>query len=186
MLIYETSEIFRNMAVSAARLEKAEGFPPAVLLAQWALESGWGARVTGDFNYWGKIRAPETGSAKFCSTHEDVTLEQLTHFRADELASETHREPIAGGQWRVQLSRWFASYASLDESLADYVATFIHSPHRYQAAWQGYQQTKDVDAFFEAICKAGYATGVGYDKQALAIEHQQNIQHAVTMARTAL
>jgi len=180
-----TCTVLTEMAGAAVEVETSTGFPAAVLLSQWACESGWGKSVTGDFNYWGTTRAPEKGPAKFCPTHEDITLAELALFRADERASETRREPLGDGKYRVWLSRWFASYRSMQESLTDYVGIFIHSPQRYKAAWQQYQGTKNVDALLIAICEAGYATAADYRNQLLAIAHQSNVQQAIIAARAA-
>ena len=46
-----------------------------------------------------------------------------------------------------------------------------------------YQNDGDADKFLQAVCAAGYATGPAF-KVELAIEHQQNILHAVDMARS--
>ena len=180
-----TCTVLADMAGAAVAVEESTGFPAAVLLSQWACESGWGKCVTGDFNYWGTTRAPEMGPAKFCPTHEDVTLAELALFRADERATETRREPLGDGKYRVWLSRWFASYRSMQESLTGYVGLFIHSPKRYKAAWLQYQRSKNVDAFLIAICAAGYATAVDYRNQLLAIAHQSNVQQAIAAARGA-
>jgi hypothetical protein len=53
---------------------------------------------------------------------------------------------------------------------------------RYDLAWVAYQKDGDADKFFQAVCAAGYATGPAFQVE-LAIEHQQNIIHAVEMAR---
>ena len=185
-LTYETSPLFREISQGAVKTETSSEFPPRVLLTQWACESGWGSKITGDFNYWGKIRNPESGPAKFCPTHEEVTLEQLAGFRADERASITAKVPLGNGRYRVSTSRWFASYASLEESLADYVSTFINSPQRYKAAWRQYLVDKDAEALLIGICKAGYATAADYQAELLAISRQENIQHAIEMARQDL
>lgn len=176
-------DLLSEMALAAVAIEASTCFPPAVLLSQWACESGWGKHVTGDYNYWGKTRAPETGPAKFCPTHEDVTVAQLAKFRPDERASETRRAPLGNGRFRVWMSRWFASYATLEDSLADYVRTFINSPQRYKAAWRQYLRSKDSDAFLIAICNSGYATSSDYQNELLAIAHQPNVQHAIAAAR---
>jgi flagellum-specific peptidoglycan hydrolase FlgJ len=175
-----------QIARAAVAIEDATGFPTAALISQWACESSWGKKITGDFNYWGKIRDPEAGPARFCATHEDVSLAELAKFRPDERASETKRQPLGNGRFRIWLSRWFANYKTLEESLRDYVATFIKSPQRYKPAWQQYQQDKNVDAFLIAVCKAGYATASDYPHTLLAIAHQSNVQQAISAARSEL
>jgi hypothetical protein len=175
----------RQMAIAFVRLEAATSFPPAVGLAMSACESAWWVKLTGDWNYWGMTRAPETGPAKLCPTHEDVTLAEYALFRADERATETGRQALANGKWRIYLSRWFASYASLAESLRAFESLITDSTHRYASAWQQYIQDRDADALLSHVCDLGYATGPAKGVE-LTILHQQNIQHAVAAARAEL
>jgi len=181
MKTYETSELFSDIANAAARNQKITGFPIKVMLAVWACESDWGTQLTGDFNYWGITCKPTDGPAKFCATHENITPAQLLTFPADERATAVKGRALSGGRFRYSMSRWFASYASLDESVLAYTEFFTKSPHRYQAAWQQFLIDRDEDALLKHICEAGYATGPAEDVE-LAIEHQANIAHAAEMA----
>ena len=47
------------------------GVLPSVQLAQWCLESAWGSRPTGKFNYFG-VKAASDQPATLCWTHEVV------------------------------------------------------------------------------------------------------------------
>jgi flagellum-specific peptidoglycan hydrolase FlgJ len=179
----EDSPIMRQMADAFERLRKRDGFPPRVGLAMSACESGWWKSVTGDFNYWGKTRNPEAGAAKFCPTTEYVTHASLATFRPDERATAVpHDVPNDGAKHKVSMSRWFASYASLDESINDFVA-LLENPHfRYFPAWQKFKADGDEDAFLTAVCDAGYATGDA-KRVEMTILHQQNIRHAADVAQ---
>lgn len=181
MYTYETDPNLRAMALAAAKSEKSTGYPPVVLLSQWAIESKWGQRLTGEFNYWGIKRYPDKGPAKLCPTWEDVSLAGFAAFRSDEKAAVTKKEPLGNGIWRFYMSCWFASYASVDESVAGYI-NFVLGNSRYHAAWSQYQLTHDTDSLLRGIARAGYADGKGYEDLLLTIEHQQNINHAVAMA----
>ncbi len=182
MLNYETSPALRSIARAFVALEQTTYFPPAVGLAMWACESGWGTKITGDNNYFGITRAPEIGPAKLCATHEDISLAQLANFRADEQATVTSKAPLSNGLYRVYMSRWFASYPSLTDACAEYIKLFTASPKRYKAAWQQFLQDRDADSLLKHICEAGYATGPAEDVE-LHIEHQGNIIDAVAKAR---
>jgi hypothetical protein len=188
MLQYETSPVLKDMADAFARAEKVTDFPPDAGLAIWACESYWGALLTGDYNYWGITRYPEAGPAKFCATHEDVTPLELAAFRADERATAVFVRALGGGRNRYSMKRWFASYASVDQSIEAFIEFFTRSPKRYAAAWEAYQSDRGSPeastTLLESICEAGYAKG---DAEAteLAIEHQSNIVHAAEMARAA-
>lgn len=188
MLGYETSPVLRDMADAFARAEKLTDFPPDAGLAIWACESSWGMLLTGDYNYWGIIRAPEAGPAKFCATHEDITPADLALFRADERATAVFMKSLGGGRVRYSMQRWFASYRSIDESILAFIEFFTRSPKRYAAGWEAYRAHRDSPnastELLKAICEAGYATGDAEGTE-IAIQHQANIIHAVEMARAA-
>ncbi len=182
MITYETDENLRKIADAAVKAEATTGYPPIVLLAQWAIESSWGKKVTGDFNFWGIKRTPEQGPAKLCPTTEELTKAGFQELRADVRATVSKMSPLGNGVNRFWLSCWFASYASFDESVAAYIS-FILGNSRYHAAWAQYQLSKDTDGLLKGIARAGYATGRGYEDLLLTLEHQENIRHAVLQAR---
>ncbi len=184
MLTYETSPELRDMANAAVLAQFSTQFPARVVLTVGGCESGWFKSVTGSFNYWGITRNPEQGPAKMCPTHEDIKPGQLSTFRSDEQATAVQAKDLGGGKFRYTMSRWFASYASLEESVASYTEFFTKSPHRYQPAWQQFLADHDEEALLKHICEAGYATGNAEGVE-LAILHQPNIAHAVDMARKA-
>jgi hypothetical protein len=74
-----------------------------------------------------------------------------------------------------------AVYPSLEAAVEAYVDLPIDSM-RYRPAWLAYRKDGDADNFLAAVCAAAYATGPAF-KVELEIEHQQNILHAVEMAR---
>ena len=67
-------KLFPPDVIAGAQLaHKNTGVPIAVTLAQYALESDYGKKVTGDFNYWGEKWKPGCRYPfKECPTHEDV------------------------------------------------------------------------------------------------------------------
>ena len=67
----------KEVAGIAAALEKQTGCPAQLLVAQWALESQWGAKPVGHAGYFGIKRAAR--HAKFCTvtTHEVLSAVQL-------------------------------------------------------------------------------------------------------------
>lgn len=188
MLEYETNPVVKDMADAFARAEKITDFPAEAGLAVFACESAWGTLLTGDFNYWGVTRYPEAGPAKFCATHEDIATAELAGFRADERATAVFVKSLGGGRVRYSMKRWFASYRSLDESVLAFVEFFTRSPRRYAAAWEAYQSDRGSPeastTLLKSICEAGYATGAA-EATEITLEHQQNIIHAVELARAA-
>lgn len=185
MLTYQNDPLMKQMSLAAVRVEQATGFPAMVTLAMSANESGWWKKVTGDFNFWGITRSPEDGPAKMCPTHEDITPAQLSTFRPDEQATAIQTTDLGNGRFRYTMSRWFASYPSLEASLTAYTEFFTKSPKRYLPAWTRYQKDHDANALLKNICEAGYATGPAETVE-IAIAHQSNILDAVTLAKQDL
>jgi len=156
-------------------------YPPAFGLAMSACESGWWASVTGANNYFGITLPPaypRDPQSAWCKTTEFTTPTGLTRFRDDERATAVLINPAKG---EYSMYRWFAVYPSLEAAVEAYVDLLIDSM-RYHPAWLAYQKDGDADKFLQAVCAAGYATGPAF-KVELEIEHQQNIVHAVEMAR---
>ena len=130
-------------------------------------------------NYFGITRPPAfpgDPQSTWCKTTEYSTPTGLTRFRDDERATAVLIDPAKGEY------RWFAVYPSLEAAVGAYVDLLIDSL-RYHPAWVAYQKDGDTDKFLQAVCAAGYATRPAF-KVELAIEHQQNILHAVDMARS--
>jgi flagellum-specific peptidoglycan hydrolase FlgJ len=83
-----TTQIPAAVIAAAQAGQKKWGVPASVTIAQWAVESGWGAHETGKFNYGG-ITAKVKGAvfpykpgtplepATLCWTHEEVRGEMV-------------------------------------------------------------------------------------------------------------
>ena len=121
----------------AARL----GVQPAVLVAQAALETGWGQKMirhvdgSNSFNLFG-IKA----DGRWQGARATVATLEYEHGIA-------RRERAA-----------FRAYGSLQESVNDYV-DFLHSNSRYQ---QAIESNGDSIGFLHGLKKAGYATDPDY------------------------
>jgi flagellar protein FlgJ len=128
----------------AQRAAAALGVSPQALVAQAALESGWGKHVSGDNNLFGiKAGSSWTGATKSLSTSEVSN-------------GQTHRETAS-----------FRSYASIGDSFDDYVKMLKTSPRYAAALGSGY----DTQRFAGALQKAGYATDPNYASKISSIAH---------------
>ena len=131
----------------AKQAGKELGVDPRALVAQAALETGWGRRVikTGDggsaHNLFGIKAAGWKGERARTATHEysnGVKHNETADFRA---------------------------YASPAESFADYVRLLKNNPRYQQALAAG----KDIQGFARGLQKAGYATDPGYASKIASI-----------------
>ncbi len=62
----------KEVAGIAAALEKQTGCPARLMIAQWALESEWGAKPVGHFNFFGIKKAARHTQCCTVTTHEFV------------------------------------------------------------------------------------------------------------------
>ncbi|OUS16788.1 flagellar rod assembly protein/muramidase FlgJ [Gammaproteobacteria bacterium 50_400_T64] len=141
---------------AAAKLGVSEN----LLIAQAALETGWGQKVMprndggSSFNLFG-IKANASWQGDKAST---ATLE--------------YRDGIARRE-RAE----FRAYASLEQSFDDYV-TFLREQPRYSDALSA---SGDKD-FAEALQKSGYATDPAYAEKILAVKQRLDRGEATTLA----
>ncbi|MEL7799456.1 MULTISPECIES: flagellar assembly peptidoglycan hydrolase FlgJ [Idiomarina] len=125
----------------AERIAKEAGINPDVLMAQAALETGWGKRLVpgrhgGSSNNLFNIKADTRWSG------------DKSHVSTLEFDGEVARKERAA----------FRSYANVEQSLQDYV-DFIKEHPRYQ---QALQVADDPVQYAEALQSAGYATDPQY------------------------
>ncbi|HUQ51011.1 MAG TPA: flagellar assembly peptidoglycan hydrolase FlgJ [Gammaproteobacteria bacterium] len=135
----------------------ALGIEPRLLLAQAALETGWGRAVP----QRGAESAHNLFGIKAGPSWDGAAVERLT------LEHE-------GGVTEPQLGR-FKAYGSPAESFADY-ADLIGTARRYAAALEN---AGEPDAYARALTKAGYATDPHYADKWLSIYHGDRLENAM-------
>tara|TARA_R110000868_G_scaffold121698_9_gene322731 strand:- start:7886 stop:9043 length:1158 start_codon:yes stop_codon:yes gene_type:complete len=143
--------LYPHAAVIGAEL----GVDPRAIVAQAALETGWGKHMIADakgnnsFNFFG-IKADQRwqGEAVDVTTHE---------YRYGTRVKETAS---------------FRSYASLEDGLRDY-ADFLAGSERYQ---QALGKGLDGDEYGYALQQAGYATDPEYGAKIRRIARSETLQ----------
>ncbi len=131
----------RELWPHAERAARALGVAPEALLAQAALETGWGRHV---------MRGADGASShNLFGIKADPSWDgQLAHASTLE-----YKDGVA-----VKTRAAFRAYGSVAESFADYVA-FLKANPRYQKALAAAQ---DPAAYVEELQRAGYATDPAY------------------------
>ncbi|MGJ8692796.1 MAG: flagellar assembly peptidoglycan hydrolase FlgJ [Thalassotalea sp.] len=125
----------------AKRAEKALGVPYQVVIAQAALETGWGKKVI-------KNNQGESSNNLF-------NIKADKRWQGDNIVKET-LEFEQGTM--VKKSAPFRVYDNITESVDDYI-NFLSKNPRYQ---QALDKASDVEQFLHGIQKAGYATDPMY------------------------
>jgi flagellum-specific peptidoglycan hydrolase FlgJ len=121
----------------------------SISLAQWAVESGYGAHLSGVNNPFG-IKATQaqraSGQARLVLTHEYI------------------------GHRYVAEQQWFANYPSL-EAAFDAHAALLTSPH-----YQRCIDAKSPDAYAQALHACGYATAPNYPAALMAVINHNGLE----------
>lgn len=142
----------------AQRAAKELGVDPRALVAQAALETGWGRRG---------IRDSEGGSSN------NLFGIKATGWQGQRVSTSTHE--YVDGQRRSERAD-FRAYGSPAESFADYVRLLKTSP-RYQGALNA---GNDVHRFASALQRAGYATDPGYARKIAAIANGPTLDRVLS------
>jgi flagellar protein FlgJ len=128
----------------AERAAQKLGTSPEILMAQAALETGWGKHVVGG------------GSHNLFSIKADPSWEGRT---------VTQRTLEVFGGRPVKVSAAFRAYNDVGEAFDDYV-DFIQRNPRYQRALE---RASDPHAYVQELQRAGYATDPAYAQKILQI-----------------
>lgn len=159
------AQFVRDVWPHAQRAGEALGIPPETLVAQSALESGWGQ---------GMLRGPE-GRPSF----------NIFNVKADpswqgERVARVTLEHEQGVLRRVPSN--FRSYDDLSSAFSDYVA-FVRDNPRYAEALRAAPNGRD---YLTALHRAGYATDPDYVTKVTGILDSANFAETVAHSRAAL
>ena len=150
-LSQDNAKVFVDTYLSAAvRIQKKTGLNYLVILAQAAIESGWGLKAVGN-NFFG-IKYHGKGKKQLITTTEVLWS---ANAKFPEILSMTKRKD---GMYVYKVKDWFRAYDTPEESFEDH-ALFFQENKRYKDAWQ---VRHEPYLFSEAIAKAGYATAPDY------------------------
>jgi flagellar protein FlgJ len=157
---FDSPESFIETLWSAADEAAQElGLPTEALLAQAALETGWGGHI---------MHAAEGGSS-----HNLFGIKADQRWSGSRVRQETleFEQDVA-----VRRREYFRTYDSFEESFRDYVAFLKENPRYLDAL----QNTRDATEYFKALQEAGYATDPDYANKILRVMHGQEMQAALS------
>jgi flagellar protein FlgJ len=146
---FDSPESFvASMSPYAEKAARALGVDSSLLLAQAALETGWGSKMVknslGNSNNLFNIKADRS-------------------WKGDKVATQTLE---FHGKTAVKEQASFRSYANFEESFNDYVK-FLNENPRYQTALQHQGSSEN---FIKGIHSAGYATDPNYVDKVLRVK----------------
>lgn len=137
----------------AKKVEDKNGISAIFILAQSALESGWGEKAVGNMMFGVKASAKTPENKRQLITTTEYL--KTANVKFPEVISVV-KQP--NGFFKYKVKDWFRKYDSPEESFSDHADFFFKNP-RYSFALK----VKDNPVkFAEAIAKAGYATDPNY------------------------
>ncbi|OUL58590.1 flagellar assembly peptidoglycan hydrolase FlgJ [Pseudoalteromonas ulvae] len=132
---------------------------PAAMIAQAALETGWGKHV---------ITAPNGQSS-----NNLFNIKAGGNWQGDSVKKVTleFEDGVA-----VKKNAAFRAYGSIEESFDDFV-NFLSSGSRYQEALKS---TGNMEQFLHKLQQAGYATDPNYAKKIIGILNSEGLQQGIS------
>jgi flagellar protein FlgJ len=147
---------------AADKAAQALGLPTEALLAQAALETGWGGHVM--------------RSASGTCSHNLFGIKADQRWSGERVRQETleFEQDVA-----VRRREYFRTYGSFEESFQDYV-DFLKQNPRYAEALQN---TRDAAEYFKALQDAGYATDPNYAQKIVRVMQGSEMQTALSQLK---
>lgn len=137
----EPKDFVTALIEPAQKVQKTLGVPFEVVIAQAALETGWGQKM---------IKGQDGGSS-----NNLFNIKADSRWAGDKITKDT-LEFEQGAM--IKKSEPFRTYQSLTDSVDDYI-NFLSTSERYQDALQ---DSGNVEHFLHGLQKAGYATDPQY------------------------
>lgn len=149
------SEFAKAFYPHAKKVEEKIGVPALAILAQAAVESGWGKVAPGNMFFGVKDTDGINGNEQLITTTEYL---KTATAKFPEVISVT--PVIRNGQkyFKYKVKDYFRKYNSPEECFADHAKFFVVNK-RYAKALA---VKSDYKAFIKAIAAAGYATDPNY------------------------
>lgn len=147
-LFESPGEFIEKLLPVAEDIAEEAGIDPMIMVAQAALETGWGSKVINK----------EGGE----SSHNLFGIKADHRWNGEKAKVQTteYRDGV-----RLQSAAYFRAYDSVEDSMKDYVG-FLQSDPRYSKALEN---GKDPAKYFESLQSAGYATDPNYAKKVISI-----------------
>ena len=146
------SEFVKTYYKYAKQTQDKTGIDARFILAQAALETGWGKSVPGNMFFGIKDTDGINGNEQLLRTTEVL---KNPNVKFPEVISVTKRPD---GKYNYVVKDWFRKYDTPEGSFTDH-ACFFFAYNRY---YKALDVRNDPYKFAEEIAKAGYATAPNY------------------------
>jgi len=182
-----TPEAFvQSVLPHAENAAQALAVDPVLLVAQAALETGWGSRLPVLVKSAGStaLPPPEAAINRAGSSHQYFGIKADGRWTGKTALALTLEFLSGPGQNGLPVRRRasFRAYDSVADAFADYVS-FIKSSPRYQDA---VAKAADPAAYANGLQQAGYATDPNYAAKLMQLFNSENLRACIAQARKLL
>lgn len=139
----------------AQQTQKKTGISAVAILAQAAVESGWGEHAPGNMFFGIKARATDPRHKRQLLTTTEYLRRPDQGHLFPKVISITEVKP---GLWKYRVKDWFRKYRTAKGSFEDHAKFFLTNPRYAEAVRAG----TDPLAFLREVARAGYATDPSY------------------------
>lgn len=150
-------EFVKSIWPQAKQAASLIGLDPKILMAQAALETGWGKFVTKD--------ADGTSSNNLFNIKSGGSELDSVNVKTTEYIADTP----------IKVNASFRKYSSIEHSFNDYIS-LIKDSDRYQNALAS---VRNPELYVNELHKAGYATDPDYGAKILSIYHGDELNQAI-------
>lgn len=130
---------------------------PVFVVAQAALETGWGKKVIGKYNLFGITKGSWKGKTLLVTTFEVHDTTTVTYRSPEEILDIT---PLSSGKFKYKVIRQFRDYDSLEQCLQDHFD--VLSSEAYADAWPHRKDPYKFVEFLQNEIGPKYATAPNY------------------------
>ncbi len=139
----------------AQQTQKKTGISAIAILAQAAVESGWGEHAPGNMLFGIKAKASDPPRKRQLLTTTEYLKSPEQGHRFPKVLSITEVKP---GLWKYRVKDWFRRYRTAKGSFDDHAQFFLTNLRYAEAVRVG----ADPLAFLREVARAGYATDPNY------------------------
>jgi flagellar protein FlgJ len=136
----------------AKKVEEKTGIPAVAILAQAALESGWGKRSIGNNIFGIKFRKGDPGYRKVLTTEYSKDQDA---FKGAEIQ---HKDFIPElNKYKFKIWQYFADYKSPEQAFEKHAELLLKPRYKHALKYKD-----DPKKYLKAIAESGYATAPNY------------------------
>ncbi len=172
----------KDAATAALQCEIRTDVPCEMIVAQWALESGWGNHQPQN-NCFG-IKGHGSTDGQLLQTNEWFTANEVTEWLAADAARTAvavSQSPNENGKMLYRCQDWFATFATLEDCFVRHAAMLTGG--RYGASLTSFKMDHDLSRYVATVARI-YATDPAYRDRIMSIIEMPQVSGAIEDARS--